>query len=167
MRDLYRPLFLIETPIVFTSLEDLSARIDDPDLDVTPDDFLVPQACLVQAELGGNAGAFDVGAEQLIGTALLAADHLAAPLLLEAVRAVAAEVALVEPVRVVLVEVPGREQVQRQRLHARRRSLEARERRQYRCPFHGSIRIEIMNDVKGSVVESRSARSWARPRCRA
>ena len=29
--------------IVFTSLEDLSARIDDPDLDVTPDDFLVLQ----------------------------------------------------------------------------------------------------------------------------
>ncbi|MBA3379734.1 MAG: ketoacyl-ACP synthase III [Chloroflexia bacterium] len=28
----------------------------------TPDDFLVSQACLVQAELGGNAGAFDVGA---------------------------------------------------------------------------------------------------------
>jgi 3-oxoacyl-[acyl-carrier-protein] synthase-3 len=28
----------------------------------TPDDFLVSQACLVQAELGGSAGAFDVGA---------------------------------------------------------------------------------------------------------
>ena len=28
----------------------------------TPDDFLVSQACLIQAELGGNAGAFDVGA---------------------------------------------------------------------------------------------------------
>jgi 3-oxoacyl-[acyl-carrier-protein] synthase-3 len=28
----------------------------------TPDQFLVSQACLVQAELGGNAGAFDVGA---------------------------------------------------------------------------------------------------------
>jgi 3-oxoacyl-[acyl-carrier-protein] synthase-3 len=28
----------------------------------TPDDFLVSQACLVQAQLGGNAGAFDVGA---------------------------------------------------------------------------------------------------------
>src|SRR3546814_14351255 len=26
--------------VVFTSLEDLSRRIDDPDLDVTPDDFL-------------------------------------------------------------------------------------------------------------------------------
>ena len=29
--------------VVFTSLEDLSARIDDPDLDATPDDFLVLQ----------------------------------------------------------------------------------------------------------------------------
>src|SRR3954449_9436226 len=29
--------------VVFTSLEDLAARIDDPDLDVTPDDFLVLQ----------------------------------------------------------------------------------------------------------------------------
>jgi dihydroxy-acid dehydratase len=29
--------------VVFTSLDDLSARIDDPDLDVTPDDFLVLQ----------------------------------------------------------------------------------------------------------------------------
>jgi dihydroxy-acid dehydratase len=29
--------------VVFTSLIDLSARIDDPDLDVTPDDFLVLQ----------------------------------------------------------------------------------------------------------------------------
>src|SRR6266403_1505743 len=29
--------------VVFTSLEDLSARIDDPELDVTPDDFLVLQ----------------------------------------------------------------------------------------------------------------------------
>jgi dihydroxy-acid dehydratase len=28
---------------VFTSLNDLAARIDDPDLDVTPDDFLVLQ----------------------------------------------------------------------------------------------------------------------------
>src|ERR687894_2077279 len=28
----------------------------------TPDQFLVSQACLVQAELGGNAGAFDLGA---------------------------------------------------------------------------------------------------------
>jgi dihydroxy-acid dehydratase len=37
--------------VVFTSLEDLSARIDDPDLDVTPDDFLVLQ----------NAGPKSVG----------------------------------------------------------------------------------------------------------
>src|SRR5207244_12986856 len=29
--------------VIFASLEDLSARIDDPDLDVTPDDFLVLQ----------------------------------------------------------------------------------------------------------------------------
>src|SRR5262249_2467149 len=29
--------------VVFTSLEDLSARIDDPHLDVTPDDFMVLQ----------------------------------------------------------------------------------------------------------------------------
>jgi dihydroxy-acid dehydratase len=29
--------------VIFTSLEDLSARIDDPDLEVTPDDFLVLQ----------------------------------------------------------------------------------------------------------------------------
>jgi dihydroxy-acid dehydratase len=29
--------------VVFTSLEDLSARIDDPELDVTPDDFMVLQ----------------------------------------------------------------------------------------------------------------------------
>src|SRR5207247_3132742 len=29
--------------VVFTSLEDLSARIDDPELDATPDDFLVLQ----------------------------------------------------------------------------------------------------------------------------
>jgi dihydroxy-acid dehydratase len=29
--------------VVFTSLEDLSARIDDPDLDVSPEDFLVLQ----------------------------------------------------------------------------------------------------------------------------
>src|ERR1700694_5220499 len=29
--------------VVFSSLDDLSARIDDPDLDVTADDFLVLQ----------------------------------------------------------------------------------------------------------------------------
>jgi 3-oxoacyl-[acyl-carrier-protein] synthase-3 len=41
-------------------------RADQLDLIIvatcTPDQFLVPQACLVQAELGGTAGAFDVGA---------------------------------------------------------------------------------------------------------
>ena len=37
--------------VVFTSLEDLSARIDAPDLDVTPDDFMVLQ----------NAGAVALG----------------------------------------------------------------------------------------------------------
>ena len=29
--------------VVFTSLDDLAARVDDPDLDVTPDDFMVLQ----------------------------------------------------------------------------------------------------------------------------
>ena len=28
----------------------------------TPDQFLVSEACLIQAEIGGNAGAFDLGA---------------------------------------------------------------------------------------------------------
>ncbi len=41
-------------------------RADQLDLIIvatcTPDQFLVPEACLVQAELGGTAGAFDVGA---------------------------------------------------------------------------------------------------------
>ncbi len=36
--------------VVFTSLEDLSARIDDPDLDVTPDDVLVLQNAGPQSE---------------------------------------------------------------------------------------------------------------------
>ena len=39
---------------------------DDIDLIIvatcTPDQFLVSQACLVQGELGGSAGAFDLGA---------------------------------------------------------------------------------------------------------
>jgi len=39
---------------------------DDIDLIIvatcTPDQLLVSEACLVQAELGGNAGAFDLGA---------------------------------------------------------------------------------------------------------
>jgi 3-oxoacyl-[acyl-carrier-protein] synthase III len=44
------------------------ANLDAEDIDLiivatcTPDQFLVSQACLVQAELGGNAGALDVGA---------------------------------------------------------------------------------------------------------
>ena len=37
--------------VVFASLDDLAARIDDPDLDVTPDDFLVLQ------NAGPNSGA--------------------------------------------------------------------------------------------------------------
>jgi len=43
--------------VVFTSLDDLAARIDDPDLDVTPDDFLVlqnagPQSAAAMPEAG-------------------------------------------------------------------------------------------------------------------
>src|SRR4051812_45332560 len=44
------------------------AELDATDIDLiivgtcTPDQFLVSQACLVQAELGGIAGAFDLGA---------------------------------------------------------------------------------------------------------
>lgn len=58
-----------------TSLSTAAARqaldragLDATDIDLiivgtcTPDQFLVSQACLVQAELGGNAGAFDLGA---------------------------------------------------------------------------------------------------------
>ncbi|MDQ3779881.1 MAG: ketoacyl-ACP synthase III [Chloroflexota bacterium] len=48
------------------ALERAKLTADDIDLIVvatcTPDQFLVSQACLVQAELGGNAGAFDLGA---------------------------------------------------------------------------------------------------------
>jgi len=48
------------------ALERARLTADDIDLIVvatcTPDQFLVAQACLVQAELGGNAGAFDLGA---------------------------------------------------------------------------------------------------------
>lgn len=48
------------------AMEQAGCTADDIDLIVvataTPDDFLVSQACLVQAEIGGNAAAFDVGA---------------------------------------------------------------------------------------------------------
>lgn len=48
------------------ALERAGLKPEDLDLIVvgtaTPDDFLVAQAAMVQAELGGNAGAFDVGA---------------------------------------------------------------------------------------------------------
>jgi 3-oxoacyl-[acyl-carrier-protein] synthase-3 len=48
------------------ALERADLTPDDIDLIIvgtcTPDQFLVSQACLVQAELGGNAGAFDLGA---------------------------------------------------------------------------------------------------------
>lgn len=48
------------------ALDVAGCTADDIDLIIvataTPDDFLVPQSCLVQAELGGHAGAFDVGA---------------------------------------------------------------------------------------------------------
>ena len=42
--------------VVFTSLEDLSARIDDPGLDVTPDDFLVLQNAGPLSALGHARG---------------------------------------------------------------------------------------------------------------
>jgi len=48
------------------ALDRAGLRPDEIDLIVvatcTPDQFLVSQACLVQAELGGTAGAFDLGA---------------------------------------------------------------------------------------------------------
>ncbi len=48
------------------ALDRAGLRPDEIDLIVvatcTPDQFLVSQACLVQAELGGSAGAFDLGA---------------------------------------------------------------------------------------------------------
>ncbi len=48
------------------ALEKAGRTADEIDLIVvataTPDDFLVSQACLVQAEIGGTAAAFDVGA---------------------------------------------------------------------------------------------------------
>lgn len=58
------------TSLSVTAAEQALARagIDAVDLDLivlattTPDQFLVSQACLVQAELGGKAAAFDLGA---------------------------------------------------------------------------------------------------------
>ena len=48
------------------ALDKAGLTSDDIDLIIvgtcTPDQFLVSQACLVQAEIGGNAGAFDLGA---------------------------------------------------------------------------------------------------------
>ncbi|HEV2072850.1 MAG TPA: beta-ketoacyl-ACP synthase III [Thermomicrobiales bacterium] len=48
------------------AMERAGCTADDVDLIVvataTPDDFLVSQSCLVQAEIGGSAAAFDVGA---------------------------------------------------------------------------------------------------------
>ena len=48
------------------ALERAGITADELDLIVvatcTPDQFLVSQACLIQAEIGGNAGAFDLGA---------------------------------------------------------------------------------------------------------
>ena len=48
------------------ALDRAGLTADDIDLIIvgtcTPDQFLVSQACLVQAELGGSAGAFDLGA---------------------------------------------------------------------------------------------------------
>jgi 3-oxoacyl-[acyl-carrier-protein] synthase-3 len=48
------------------ALEQAGLAAEDLDLIIvatcTPDQFLVSQACLIQAEIGGNAGAFDLGA---------------------------------------------------------------------------------------------------------
>ena len=48
------------------ALEKAGLAAEDLDLIIvatcTPDQFLVSQACLIQAEIGGNAGAFDLGA---------------------------------------------------------------------------------------------------------
>jgi 3-oxoacyl-[acyl-carrier-protein] synthase III len=48
------------------ALEKAGCSAEDIELIVvataTPDDFLVSQSCLVQAEIGGNAAAFDIGA---------------------------------------------------------------------------------------------------------
>jgi 3-oxoacyl-[acyl-carrier-protein] synthase-3 len=56
----------LATAAARAALERAGRTADEIDLIVvgtaTPDDFLVSQACLVQAALGGRAGAFDVGA---------------------------------------------------------------------------------------------------------
>ena len=56
----------LATEAARAALEKAGRSADEIDVIIvgtaTPDDFLVSQACLVQAELGGNAGAFDVGA---------------------------------------------------------------------------------------------------------
>lgn len=56
----------LATEAARNALAKAGCTTDDIDLIVvataTPDDFLVSQACLVQAEIGGNAAAFDVGA---------------------------------------------------------------------------------------------------------
>jgi 3-oxoacyl-[acyl-carrier-protein] synthase-3 len=70
-----RQRYVVDQHDTTTSLATAAARealaragrtADEIDLIVvgtaTPDDFLVSQACLVQAELGGSGGAFDVGA---------------------------------------------------------------------------------------------------------
>ena len=49
--------------VVFTSLEDLAARIDDPDLDVTPDDFLVLQNAGPRAAAMPEAGYLPIPAK--------------------------------------------------------------------------------------------------------
>jgi 3-oxoacyl-[acyl-carrier-protein] synthase-3 len=56
----------LATAAARAALEKAGRTPDEIDLIIvgtaTPDDFLVSQACLVQAELGGNGGAFDLGA---------------------------------------------------------------------------------------------------------
>lgn len=56
----------LSTQAARKALERAGLEATDIDLIIvgtcTPDKFLVSQACLVQAELGGNAGAFDLGA---------------------------------------------------------------------------------------------------------
>src|SRR3954452_15667109 len=56
----------LSTAAARQALERAGLEATDIDLIIvgtcTPDQFLVSQACLVQAELGGNAGALDIGA---------------------------------------------------------------------------------------------------------